>query len=218
MSGRRVRLALFAAIATSAGAIALAGVLEQSSGGGHSASSSSAEVGVDSATGFAGAALNSGMQAPGFTLTDQSGRRVSLRRYRGQVTVLAFLSTTCGGPCVLAAQQIRGALDELARPVPVLLVSANPAVDTRTRVRSFLDQMSLAGRVHYLTGSRRQLHAVWRSYGVTPASAGGSVFARAVAVRLLDRGGHQRVLFGLEQLTPEGLAHDLRKLGADRLP
>ena len=34
------------------------------------------------------------------------------------------------GPCIVIAQQVRGALDELAKPVPVLIVSATPAADT----------------------------------------------------------------------------------------
>ena len=41
--------------------------------------------------------------------------------------VLAFLYATAAGRASLIAQQIRGALDELAEPVPVLIVSADPA-------------------------------------------------------------------------------------------
>jgi hypothetical protein len=33
-------------------------------------------------------------------------------------------------------------------------------------------------------------------------------------VLLLDRAGRERVLFGIEQLTPESLAHDIGKLQA----
>ena len=51
----------------------------------------------------------------------------------------------------MIAQQIRGALDELRRPVPVLLISADPAADTPARVRRFLPRVSLSGRVRYLT-------------------------------------------------------------------
>ena len=71
-----------------------------------------------------------GVRAPAFTLRDQSGRRVSLADYRGRVTIVAFVYSTCGGPASCIAQQIRGALDELDRPVPVLLISADPGADT----------------------------------------------------------------------------------------
>jgi protein SCO1/2 len=83
--------------------------------------------------GFDGAALPEGIPAPLFTLTDQYGRRVSLASTRGHVAVLAFLYSTCGDTCVVIAQQIRGALEELPHPVPVLIVSADPAADTRAR-------------------------------------------------------------------------------------
>jgi cytochrome oxidase Cu insertion factor (SCO1/SenC/PrrC family) len=192
-------------------ALAVATLLAGCSGGSSSSTSSSA-AGAPQGSGFDGAALPAGVGAPGFTLTDQRGRTVSLARYRGQVTVLTFLYATCGSTCILVAQQIRGALDQLPHPVPVLIISANPAADTPASVSRFLAQVSLAGRVEYLSGSPRQLREVWRSYRITPPSSSRSSFDRAVSVLLIDRAGQQRVAFGLEQLTPESLAHDIGRL------
>jgi protein SCO1/2 len=173
-----------------------------------------------SASGFAGAALPAGVRARDFTLaglTAPSGRRnasVSLSSYRGRVVVLAFLYSTCGPTCTLIAQQIRGALDVLPQPTPVLIVSADPSADTAARVHDFLARVSLTGRVHYLIGSRAELRAVWRAYGAVPASAGRVAFDDAAAVLLIDSRGFERVLFPVEQLTPEALAHDIGKLQA----
>jgi protein SCO1/2 len=128
------------------------------------------------------------------------------------VVILAFLSSTCGATCILIAQQIRGALDELARPVPVLLVSVDPRADTSARVRRFLDTVALTGRASYLSGSPAALRPIWRAYGVVPVTSNRAAFERAASVLLLDRNGRQRVVFGVEQLTPEGIAHDVRKL------
>jgi protein SCO1/2 len=193
------------------GAIALCATLAACSSG--SASTTASSAAQPSSTGFDGAALPSGVKdgAP-FTLTDQHGRRVSLASYRGQVVVLAFVYSTCGAPCVIIAQQIRGALDELAAPVPVLLVSADPAADTRARVARFLTGTSLSGRVSYLSGSPAELRPVWHAFHVTPARAHRAAFARTASVFLIDRAGHERVIFQLEQLTPEALAHDIRRL------
>jgi protein SCO1/2 len=152
------------------------------------------------------------MAAPGFILNDQHGRSVSLAGYRGHVTVLSFLYPTCGPTCVLVAQQIRGALDQLSAPVPVLLISAEPAADTPANVARFLAQVGLGGRVEYLSGTRAQLERLWRAYHITPPSSGRSAFDRAASVLLVDRDGRERVLFGIEQLTPESLAHDIGKL------
>jgi protein SCO1 len=128
------------------------------------------------------------------------------------VAILTFLYSSCRRACVVIAQQIRGALDELGPGVAALAVSVDPAADTPARVRAFVERVSLSGRLEYLTGSRAQLEPIWRAYGVVPASAGEAAYASAAPVLLLDRDGRGRVLFQLEQLTPESLAHDVRRL------
>jgi protein SCO1 len=172
----------------------------------------SAAPALAAGTGFAGAALPQAVPAPPFVLRDQSGLPLGPESFPGQVKVLAFLSPGCGRPCALIAQQIRGALDDLPQAVPVLLVSVESSVEAPAAVQRFLTQVSLAGRAHYLTGPGRVLRAIWGAYGVVPASSGSAAFARAATVRLLDGQGRERVLFGSEQLTPEGLAHDIRAL------
>jgi protein SCO1 len=170
--------------------------------------------------GFAGAALPPGVRAHDFTLSDQYGRSVSSSAYRGQVVALAFLSSGCR-TCMLVAQQVRGALDELeshppaAPGVRTIFVSTDPQADTPANVRRFLSETSLAGRAEYLTGTRSQLRPVWRAYGIRPVSAGRSASEAAITVLLIDRAGAERAGFGLEQITPEGLAHDIRLLRGD---
>jgi protein SCO1 len=173
----------------------------------------SAPAGSEGVTGFAGAELPQPPPAHDFTLADPAGRAVSLSALRGRVAVVAFVSSACGRTCVLIAQQIRGALDELAAPVATLLVSVDPTADTPARRIAFLASVSLGGRARFLSGPVAQLAPIWRAYRVQPLSAGAAAFERSAQVVLIDRGGRERVLFGLEQLTPEGLAHDIRKLG-----
>jgi protein SCO1/2 len=193
----------------------LAGVLATACAAGCSSTSSSSLSSVSQpagASGFDGAALPPGVQAPAFTLTDQHGHAVSLASYRGQVTIVAFVYSTCGATCVVIAQQIRGALDELPHPVPVLLISADPGADTPARVKGFLSRASLSGRVSYLSGDAARLRRVWHAFHVTPASADRAAFERTAPVYLIDRAGRERVIYQLEQLTPEAVAHDVRKL------
>jgi protein SCO1/2 len=168
---------------------------------------------------FDGAALPAGIKAPPFTLTNQSGKQVSLAGYRGRVVVIAFLYSTCGATCVVIAQQIRGALNELdeahAKPPAVLIVSAAAKADSRANVARFLAEVSLTGRVQYLTGTVAQLRRIWRAYDVKPASVGRRVFAEYASVLLVDGQGAERVLFQSEQLTPESLSHDIRTLAGE---
>ena len=74
--------------------------------------------------------------------------------------------------------------------------------------------MSLTGRVQYLTGPRSRLRALWRAYRITPASVSRAQFDRFASLLLLDGRGRERVLFEPDVLTPEALAHDIRKLQA----
>jgi protein SCO1/2 len=212
----RARILLLAAVGALVVALALAVVL---GGGGTSSrppgSPARALVAGSAASqgaGFDGAALPAEGRPHDFTLTDQSGRMVSLSDFRGRVTVLTFLYSACGPTCILIAQQIRGALDELPNPVPVLIVSADPAADSHASVGRFLAEVSLSGRVHYLTGAIGALRPIWRAYGIVPATSARSSFDRSASVLLLDRSGRARVLFQSEQLTPEALAHDIGKL------
>jgi protein SCO1/2 len=177
-----------------------------------SGGSSGSGVSSGAADPFDGAALPAGVPAPLFMLSDQDGRALSLSSLRGRDVVIAFPYTTCRDSCVVVAQQIRGALDELSNPPAVLLVSADPAADTAVKVQRFLERVSLTGRASYLTGTAAELRRVWREYHVTPASAGAAAYAKYLTVLLLDARGDERVLYGPEQLTPEALAHDIRKL------
>ena len=197
-------------------------------GNGHGGSSGSPTT--NPSGDFDGAAFPPGVRAHDFTLTNQRGKRVSLSAYRGKVVVLAFLFSRCR-TCVLVADQVRGALDELesvpgasgqgghtkggyTKDVSTLFVSTDPRTDTRTSVNRFLEGLSLGGRVEYLTGSQKELEPVWKAYSIPPVSAGKSASEEGSTVLLIDRDGVERVGYGLEQITPESLAHDIRLLAS----
>jgi cytochrome oxidase Cu insertion factor (SCO1/SenC/PrrC family) len=193
-----------AALAIAALAIAAAGC------GGHATTS----------TTFGGAAYPPGVRAPDFALPDLSGRIVSLSAQRGHVVALVFMPGDCR-TCLLVAQQMRGALDELEshRPrsanVRTIFVSTAPRRDMPARARAFLARTELLGRVSYLLAAEARLRRVWRAYHVTPPNAAGQTAAEdAITVLLIDKEGLERVGFGIEQITPEALSHDIRLLEA----
>jgi protein SCO1 len=196
----RVRIALFVTAVLALAAAALVTVVARPG----------ADDGDDAA--FAGA-QRPAIPPQDFRLRDQDGRAVSLRDYRGKVVVLTFLYTTCRDTCPLTATQIRGALDDLGRDVPALAVSVDPANDTPERARQFLFKRGLArDRMRFLLGSRAQLQPIWKAYGIRPQ---GEAFDHSAYVLLIDRRGRQRIGFPVQQLTPEGLAHDIRRLQAE---
>lgn len=186
------------------------------SGSSNSTKGVSSQSATSSKLQLSGAPFPSNITAPPFTLTNQYGDRVSLGQYRGRVVVLTFLYSTCGDTCVVFGQQIRGALNELeeehVRLPAVLIVSADPAADTPANLRKFLAEVSLTGRVQYLTGTPAQLRTVWRAYEIKPASDGPTLFDEYAPVLLIDPSGDKRELFESEELTPEGISHDVGRL------
>jgi protein SCO1 len=160
-------------------------------------------------TGLHGGLRPPAARAADFRLRDQDCDLVTMDEYRGRTVVVTFLYSTCEDTCPLTAQQIRGALDDLGRDVPVVAISVDPAGDTPLHVRRFLVKQHLTGRMRYLVGSREQLAAVWRAYGIRPQGEG---FEHTASTVIVDDAGRQRVGYLTDQLTPEALADDLRKL------
>jgi protein SCO1/2 len=160
---------------------------------------------------FEGGLMPDGVRAPDFALTDERGRPVSMRQFRGRPVAVTFLYTTCEDTCPTQAQQIRGALDQLDRPVPALAIAVDPPRDTPANAREFLRKYDLAGRMRWALGSRDELERVWRGFAIQEQLPDREHQARIV---LVDGDGFQRVGFPASQATPERLAHDLRELGA----
>ncbi len=142
------------------------------------------------------AALN--FQAPGFRLTDQQGRAVSLASLRGKVVLLTFLDPVCTSDCPLIAQEFREAdqlLGASSRGVELVAIVANPVYHTMAYTRAFDRQEGLAGLPNwkYLSGPLPALKQVWHDYYFTAqvVPAGGMVLHSDVAY-VIDAAGRTR--------------------------
>jgi protein SCO1/2 len=162
-------------------------------------------------TGWAGFIRPPGAQAPDFALHDADGKAVTLADYRGRPFAITFVYSTCKDTCPALVDQIRGAIDDAGVQLPVLAVSVDPANDTPARARRFLNERRMTGRARFLLGDERSLAAVWKGYGVAPQRG---KLDHSATVVLVDGAGRQRVGFPYDQLTPEALAHDIRRLTA----
>jgi len=161
--------------------------------------------------GFDGALRPPGIPPLDFALKDQDGKVATLAQYRGGPVMLTFMYSTCKDTCPLTAQQIKGAMDQLGETVPTLAVSVDPANDTPLNARRFVNQQGLTKRMRFLLGTKAELEPLWKAYGIRPQS---KEFEHSAYVVLVDARGVQRVGWPVDKITPEGLAHDLRLLGA----
>lgn len=158
---------------------------------------------------FRGATLPDGVRAPDFTLTDQNGKRVSMADYRGRPVVVTYLYSHCKETCPIQAQMIRGALDDLPRPIPALGISVDPFGDTAASARAFLRKAKMTKRMRFVLGTRRQLQPVWKGFHIQPQLRDSE---HQSYITLIDRHGMQRVAVAVSQTSPEDLAHDIRVL------
>jgi protein SCO1/2 len=161
--------------------------------------------------GFDGALRPPGIPPIDFALKDQDGHLARLDQYRGRPVILTFMYSTCRDTCPLTAQQIKGAMDQIGKDVPTLAISVDPANDTQLNARRFVNRQGLTKRMRFLLGDRAQLQPIWKAYGIEPQ---GKAFDHTAYVVLIDGKGVQRIGWPVDKLTPEGLAHDLRLLGA----
>ncbi len=165
---------------------------------------------------FDGPTLPPGLRAANFSLRDQNGRLVSLSQYRGHVVVLTFIHSLCHDTCPFMVEQIKGALNDLsgnAGGVPAIGISVDPSEDTVVNRRRFLAKHQMTGRLAFLNGSMKAMRRIWHAYAIAPVTP---KVDHSTFVMLIDKRGIERVGFPADELTPEGLAHDIRVLERER--
>jgi cytochrome oxidase Cu insertion factor (SCO1/SenC/PrrC family) len=116
--------------------------------------------------------------APGFTLTDQFGKRVSLSSYRGKVVVLSFNDPQCTTICPLTTTALLHAktlLGPAASRVELVGIGANPDATQVKWVRAYSRAHGMLHKWRFLTGSLLELKRVWRAYGIEAAVVGGLI-------------------------------------------
>ena len=109
--------------------------------------------------------------APDLVLQDQAGRQWSLQDQTGKGVVVTFFNTGCNDICPVLGAELRQAgnlLGPAAPDVEFVVVNTDP---NHTSVTADPQALSITGlasdpSVHFLTGTLRQLDAIWAAYGV----------------------------------------------------
>ncbi len=137
--------------------------------------------------------------APGFRLTDQFGRVVSLSSLRGREVVLAFIDSRCATVCPLTAAILHNALARIsaadAARVDLVAVNANPIATRVSDVYRFSKDSGMLHEWKYLTGPSAQLKAVYRAYQVYVCVEHDGDVVHTPAIYLIDPRGNERLYF-----------------------
>lgn len=152
-----------------------------------------------------------------FSLTDQTGKPVTLESYKGKVTVVFFGYTQCPDVCPTTMAEMASVMQQLgpqADQVQVLFITLDPARDTKELLAQYAP--SFDKRFTGLYGTPEQTREVAKEFkiifqkveGKTPDSytidhtAGSYVFDKNGKIRLFLRHGQG----------PAGIVHDLKLL------
>jgi len=148
--------------------------------------------------------------APPFVLRDVLGGTRSLTSTRGRITLITFLDSRCHSLCPIVGRSIGDLQREFPRAErpAVFVVSVDPAGDTRASVRVAARHWRFEPGWHWLTGSHRQLAAVWRAYGIVVRPTTNDI-VHGAALYVVDSRGYERVGY-LPPLLPNFVALDIR--------
>ncbi len=147
---------------------------------------------------LAGASAPMDTPAPGFTLTSQNGRTVSLAALRGKVVLLTFLDPVCTTDCPIIAQEMRAAdtmLGASASRTELVAVVANPVYTATAFTAAFTRQEGLDQVPNwlYLTGPLSRLQAIWQQYGIEVENLpAGAMSAHSDTAYVIDAAGRLR--------------------------
>ena len=124
---------------------------------------------VRTEAGQTGEASGTGKPAIGgpFTLTDQTGKRVTNKDYAGEYMLIYFGFTFCPDVCPTELQVMSGALDELGADgakVQPIFVTVDPDRDTPEVLSRYVKQFN--PRLIGLTGSAQDISAIAKEYRV----------------------------------------------------
>ena len=166
---------------------------------------------------FHGMVMQSPELAPDFTLTDHTGRPVSLRDFRGKLVLLYFGYTFCPDVCPTTMAELAKAMNLLGKKadrVQVIMISVDPARDTPEKLAEYVTHFhpSFLG----LTGTPDEIAQIAALYGIfyekqEGTEATGYLVNHTATVTVIDRKGYVRLIFPFGT-SAEAIADDLAYL------
>ncbi len=139
-------------------------------------------------------------QAPGFTLTDQRGRTLSLAAFHGKVVVLEFMDPHCTDICPIVSNEFIDAYHDLGPLAGKVVFAAVNVNQYHAAVRDMAQyssehQLTTIPDWHFLTGPVPQLQTVWRDYNVeVQAPNPNADIVHTSAVYFIDTQGREKYL------------------------
>jgi protein SCO1/2 len=158
--------------------------------------------------------------APDFTLTTQSGEKLSSSDLKGKVLLVSFIFTTCNGTCPATTHRMSQIQDELKSRgffkndrVRLLSISLDPTRDTPEVLRGYMKLYDAdAERWTFLTGPANQVAGVVKSWGMWAKPSANGQLDHPSRIFLVDSQNRIREIYNLNFLKPKWVAQDVELL------
>ncbi len=150
-----------------------------------------------------------------FTLTDQTGKKVSDTDFRGRYMLIYFGYTFCPEICPTELQTMTEAVDllgPLGKKVVPILISIDPERDTVEKLAEYVPLFHK--RLVGLTGSPQEIARAARAYRVYYAKQGDKAsyeMDHSAIIYLMDTKGHYATHFAYG-VKPEVMAEKIRAI------
>lgn len=160
------------------------------------------------------------MPVQDFTLVDQERRPFRLTSLRKKVVLVTFIYTTCPDVCPLLTAKFaeiqRKLKSERRNDYFLVSITTDPEVDTPKHLKSYgqrfeADFHSWA----FLTGDKKDLSEVWRSFGVHVKKRGKGLIEHTGLTTLIDRQGIRRIDYYGDSWTEKELLKDIAALAEE---
>jgi protein SCO1 len=155
---------------------------------------------------------------PEFSLTDHTGKAVTLHDLAGKVWVADFIFTSCGGTCPLMTDKMRKLQEVLPMEIRLVSFTVDPTRDTPRVLAAYAAEHGATGdRWLFLTGDKQGLYDLCVKGFKLPLDTEGGTPAEPIAHStrfvLVDKQGSIRGYYsGTEEDELRRLAMDAKRL------
>ena len=167
-----------------------------------------------------------GNQVPDFTLTDQDGKKISLKDYRGKATAITFIYSRCPLPeyCILMSKHFSDLANqlndnaELKDKIRLLSISFDPATDTPAKLKEYgrgylgKDSKTDFSVWQLATGTDKEIKAVADFFGLRYEVDGSdkTQFNHSLRTIVVTPDGNVKKAFSGNEWTTEELLKELQ--------
>jgi len=155
--------------------------------------------------------------APGFTLTNQDGKRLALKDLRGRALVITFIYASCTDTCPLLTAKMASIQDRLGPDFGPKVYFISITVDSERDTPEALKRYAEAHHANpagwaFLTGTPAEIREVAKSYGIYYKKMPRGDMDHTFLTSLVDQSGTLRVQYMGVKFNPNEMLRDVKSL------